>query len=773
MTGAVSGLGPAGLRRLEYWSGAGLKLFPVHEPVGGEVSCSCGRGSCSHAGKHPRTRNGHKAATSDLNTITEWLQRWPQSNWGIATGAASGVLVLDIDPRNGGDESLRQLVAQYGELPETPEIATGGGGRHFYFRHPGPLVRSRANLCPGIDIKADGGYVVAPGSLHASGQRYSEVVALGEIDFAAVPSWLTSLIEGGNDPLRHQAHGTPAAASCDGVPEGGRNNFLASQAGAMRRRGMSEDAIASALLVENNDRCKPPLPDHEVRAIAASISRYEPAASQDPSGSRQGSPSNAAKLVDIAHRLYRPGMASDCSGPFLAPLDGSCIVQSLRGNERELKARLSKAFNEQEGRPPTSSSKSDALAVLEGEALDQDPEDVWLRVAQKGGSLIIDLGQPDCRVAVVNSAEWRVVREDRCLFRRTALTAPMPTPTTDEGLEAYFAALALSPADTQLLIAWAVATLIPSAPQPIALFRGPQGAGKSTAARALVRLLDPSTAELRSVPRKPDDWPVAASASLVIALDNLSRISAELSDALCKSVTGDAVVRRALYTDSDLSVVSFRRAIILTGIEIGCLRGDLADRMVFFSMEALGSSRRRAEAELEDELRSLLPGALGGLLTLTSRVLGRLDSVELAEPSRMADFERILVAIDQTTGWRTAVTYRDQRRSLAAEVAADDPVAGLLLAFLDQQPHWTGTMTELLEELERLDPGGSPPRSANALSNKLTRIEASLLELGLAMRRHRAPQGKARLVTFETLPGSRSRPVDDVDDAATGSERGA
>ena len=100
-----------------------------------------------------------------------WLRQWAEAGIGVVTGAISGLVVVDVDAGHGGNESLEQLEREHGPMPTTVKCGTGGGGRHFYFAHPGGVVRNKIGLAPGVDIRADGGYVVAPPSLHASGSR--------------------------------------------------------------------------------------------------------------------------------------------------------------------------------------------------------------------------------------------------------------------------------------------------------------------------------------------------------------------------------------------------------------------------------------------------------------------------------------------------------------------------------------------------------------------------------------------------------------------------
>lgn len=224
--------------------------------------------------KAPRTAHGLKDATIDAERIRNWWSLWPDAGVAIVTGADSALLVLDVDGDAGAD-SLHELEREHGELPATIEVLTGGGGRHVYFRHPGREVRNTAgNLGDGLDIRGDGGYVVAPPSSHLSGRRYEWSVDgyPDDVELAPAPAWLLK------DATRRRNGAAPKVGPS--IPEGKRDATLASLAGTMRRRGMDEAAIAAALKVENAGRCKPPLSGREVERIAASIARYEP--SEEP-----------------------------------------------------------------------------------------------------------------------------------------------------------------------------------------------------------------------------------------------------------------------------------------------------------------------------------------------------------------------------------------------------------------------------------------------------------------------------------------------------------
>jgi hypothetical protein len=149
----------------------GWPVFPCHGMRDGH--CSCGKPDCAHPGKHPLTRHGFKDATTDLKQIERWWAEHPDANVAIATGAVSGLIIVDPDTRHGGDLTLADLEAQHGKLPETAVSFTGGGGAHYFFRYLAELIRTGAGvLGPGLDLQSDGRYIIAPPSRHVSGRDY-------------------------------------------------------------------------------------------------------------------------------------------------------------------------------------------------------------------------------------------------------------------------------------------------------------------------------------------------------------------------------------------------------------------------------------------------------------------------------------------------------------------------------------------------------------------------------------------------------------------------
>lgn len=251
-------------------------VFPCHGVAGGRCTC---RKACESPAKHPRTVHGLEDGTTDPAIIRGWWGRWPDANIAIVTGAMSGLVVLDVDigPEKRGDESLVELLTRYGPLPNTVEAITGSGGRHILFAHPGRKIKNAAGLAKyrGLDIRGDGGYIIASPSRHISGRRYEWEASSdpAHVNLAHLPPWLLAL-------LVQPADVAPAAGTGVGapIPTGQRESTLTSLAGTMRKRGMAEPGILAALRAENADRCQPPLLDEALCRIAHSVVRYAPAA---------------------------------------------------------------------------------------------------------------------------------------------------------------------------------------------------------------------------------------------------------------------------------------------------------------------------------------------------------------------------------------------------------------------------------------------------------------------------------------------------------------
>jgi hypothetical protein len=496
-----------------------------------------------------------------------------------------------------------------------------------------------------------------------------------------------------------------------------------------------------------------PLPDDDPRSPeGADPDRHAPATGGQPGdalgeppladgragGRDQGGASTATELVGLATDRYELAISST-GEPFAVAREGHgpYLARMLRGGQASLRAELAAGYARKTGRVPASSALADALNVLEGIAMDRPPVPLALRVARHEAGLALDLGDPSGRVVVLAPDGWEVVERSPVLFRRTKLTGTLPEPQRGGRLEALrdLGLVNLSESTWPLAVGWLVAALVPDIAHPIPLLVGEQGTGKSTTARLLSRLVDPSPAELRSAPRDLEQWAVAAAGSWLVVLDNISAIPDWLSDALCRAVTGDGMVRRRLYENDDLSVLAFRRVVALTSIDPGALRGDLADRIVLFDLERF--QHRGEELLLDQAFHAAWPHLLGGLCDLACQVLAALPSVQVDRPPRLADFARIVAATDQVLGTSALETYRALSSRISADVVEADPVADAVRKLATTAGTWQGSAGELLAKLtadlgEQRPPRGWPA-APRGMAAALTRAAPALRDVGVGV----------------------------------------
>jgi hypothetical protein len=235
-------------------------------------------------------------ARADVPLIRKWWTQTPNANVGILTGAISRCFVVDVDAKNGGLETYETLIHKHGRFPDTWQDMTGGigGGFHLYFRYPAFEVRNAVGIFQGIDVRGDGGQVVAPPSVHPDTGRRYEWDGLKEIEntpMADAPLWLIDVLHGKSD--RKVSDKFPIEQK---IPKGVQHMTLVSLAGKLRQLGLNADEIYPSLIAVHDKRCAEPGPKENVRTIADSMMRYQPADKQ---------------LIAVANKLWRIAKTKD------------------------------------------------------------------------------------------------------------------------------------------------------------------------------------------------------------------------------------------------------------------------------------------------------------------------------------------------------------------------------------------------------------------------------------------------------------------------------
>ena len=422
-------------------------------------------------------------------------------------------------------------------------------------------------------------------------------------------------------------------------------------------------------------------------------------------------------LVKLALKRYSFGV-SDSGETFGVPTQGPKVVQLLRGGKTSLRSQLSRLYYGTKGKAAPQQALADALLVLQGMAEEATESSMFQRVARHGGALWLDIGDNTGRAVKIADARWTIEPAAPVLFRRTALTAPLPDPVAGGSLDELWSWLNVTTEDRPLLAAWLVATLYDSIPHPVLGLFGEYGTGKTTATKVLVSILDPSPVPIRKPPKDADSWVTAAAGSWVVGLDNLFSVQDWLSDSLCRAVTGEGDVRRQLYADNALVVFAFRRCLVVNGIDLGSLNGDLADRMLTINLDVIDDADRLDEGELWPRWKEAHPRILGAVLDLAASVVALLPSVRLARKPRMADFAKILYAVDQVLGTEGLARYMQAQQKMASDALTGDPFVAVMAEKLTGT--FTGTAKELLYEVAPTDEKWRPPKGWPATPRAVT-----------------------------------------------------
>ncbi|MFO0828437.1 MAG: bifunctional DNA primase/polymerase [Phycisphaerales bacterium] len=695
------------------------------------------------------------------------------SNIGALIGEPSG-WIIDVDLDHARAVELADTF-----LPDTG-MTWGRASKprsHRLYRVTRPVdTRKWASKSAGmiVELRSTGCQTIAPGSTHPSGEavRYYDDGEPASIDpevlIAAIEKLASSVRrELGDDPDTSGApfprpaspnprgpsnYGREAlrreAATVAATPNGARNDTLnraAFNVGTLIGGGEVDRAHAAAELLTAARACG--LPDAEAERTIASgieagikqprqrptIGNGDPSASDSPEcddeatgdDRRKREPAQAEQVVRLALELFRLGQTPKRE-PFAVSLTGPNVVGLLGGSGGSLYDMIAREYRRRFGRVMTTAAFKDALATLRGEAIDAPTEAAHLRVGPFEQGVVLDLGSVDGSAVVVDATGWRIVDRSPILFQRTALTGELPTPARGGRLDSLRELLNVTDETWPILLGWIVAALIPDMPHPILMLGGTQGTGKTTAGRFICGLFDPSDAPTRSQPRDPEAWAMSVANGWSTLVDNVSSIPPWWSDALCMAVTGDGWVRRALYTNGDVAVLSFRRVIALTSIDAGALRGDLGERVVLVDLEPIDPAKRRTERKLEAAYRAVLPAILGAVLDLLAGVLARRGSINLPSLPRMADFACVLAAIDATIGTDSLALYADQGRRIAAEVLESDPVGEAVATFVRECGTWSGTAGELFLAIKPEDAGREWPKGARGLGARLKRLSPAL-----------------------------------------------
>lgn len=425
-----------------------------------------------------------------------------------------------------------------------------------------------------------------------------------------------------------------------------------------------------------------------------------------------------------------------------------------------------------------------------------DPESpkfpVSLRVAidPSTGFIYIDLADDTWKAVEIKPGEWNVVSEPPVRFRRSQAMHPLPVPERGGRFAELRDFLNIKEADDFHLICGALCCYLrPGYPFPILVFQGEAGSAKSTVTKVLRRLIDPNKADLRDPPHKIDDLLVTTLHNHVITVENASRISATLSDALCRLATGAGTAKRGLYTNHEEVVINARRPVIMNGIEFS-MRGDLASRAIFVELAPIADTAMNDEEDFNERLEKARPRIFGAICDALAVGLSKIDDVHPERLPRMADFMRWGIACEAgfvVNEGDFEKAYWRNTENIVQSVIEGDPVAVAIREFAyrlhETEPRATqevpytdpetkrvteprlfkGTSTALLKRLEHVieektKSAKSWPSTGSVLSRMITRAAPMLRKAGIDVQR---PKRKQRGRLIEVYAAERPDGTDD------------
>lgn len=723
----------------------------------------------------------------------EEVEAWAQDPrtsvaYGIPGGPQSGVCIVDTD--NADAEMWARE-----NLPKTLMVKTKKG-MHRYYRWPSNVdsrhLRNRTGVyladgtrIVGLDVRADGGYVVGPGSEHPAGGRYEAIGNWTAEALSQIPAYDPIAWWGPFAGMRPESR--PVAA--EPVPQpmltanqaetrygnwlsrrpspavGCRNNETYSAACVGYDFGLEASTVLELLSAWNHSHPNP-LPDHEVQQCveSAGSSRQAPmypkgalVANAGPSaprvrsagtsgtdgaaggGSSEGDDEKVSAFSRALSKVEdRFEFFSDNGVPYLSPGKGLALALDGGDAKKQIVLHLYRST----GSAPSTDVVQKIVDLKSAEVVLEGPYcPVYRRVGEKNSVYFLDACRPDGKVFAITAQGWTLDDAPAGIYFRRSGSADEELPEPMRGGDVLaLGKLINAPTETiRFMIGYLVAAIRPGRPYPLLVIEGGAGSAKTSATKILKFMIDPERAMASSLPRTEQDLAIACHSSHVLVLDNVDRLKPDQQDALCRVATGAHYKSRKLYADAEQTALSMHAPVIMSGLEGLVDRADLASRVALAQLDSITEDKRITEAELWARATELRPQILGGVLDAFCAALANVDSVKLERRPRMIDFALFATAAETALPWETGEILRfflDAQLNLNDQALAKDRVALAIVSLMRHRDNWSGTVGELMDTLEP-PPGGEDfwPSTIHKLARRVVAAIPLLESKGIGFRR--------------------------------------
>lgn len=701
----------------------------------------------------------------------------PESqNFGVVCGRISGnLVVLDVDI---ADPSLPNIILG-SAIKRTLVVKTGSGGYHIYVRRKElPRSETLKGELGRVETKSEGTYVVGPTSVHPdTGKEYeiiSDVTCIAEVDFEE--DIFKNLEDLGFGRDRSGAGGR--AVTKGNVKRGERHTSAVKYANYLLFKANLADPMVRFEMKRLNGKLGEPLPAGELdRLVEDSISFHQKHPKAEQLDSKQQLTSfMKGKIVKIVRSANNPAEV-------YCMVESDGIKRVIELDSQDARDWLIATYYKETELVIGDDICGLALNLLRAEAKFEGvpSEIVYRRSAVVDNILYYDLCNDARELVRVASDSIGIVRhgEDTPMFQGSETQAAQVTPDLGSGPDAIGEMCRLLRMDTLLFKVHLISFFLEQVATPIMLITGQQGSIKSTQSGLIKRMVDPTGSELEdnltSFPEKLDDLYVNLSSDLVIAFDNVSRITPEQSDTLCMAITGGRITKRRLYSNKQKAILSMKLKIVANGITLEIERGDLMERTVIYQTSAVPAEQMKTAAEVEKEFKRLLPSFLGGVFGILQEAIRMKSSVgeSFQKRARMANFEEWGECISRALKndlWEFQKEYGQAMQDSNDLLNEGTPIVHFLAELLDGKAEVIVAFREFLvglkayaEENQYDTKSRVFPKAANRLRGYITRYRPLVADAGYSIEIQRNTERNrfsknARLIKIRLLPSPSSPP---------------
>ncbi len=614
-------------------------------------------------------------------------------------------VITVIDQDKGANE---EFVSKYlVPIKETVIVETPDSGYHYWFKSNKLIIKcSTSLLAKNIDVKGEKGIALIPPSevILPDGtiKAYRWINDFRNTHIGNLPLELEEILRSKSTSKTNWGEFFEQENS-----EGTRNIMATKAIGKILKETPESSWTNEAwekVQKWNEAKNKPPLDIEELGKIFASIANKESA----KSGGNTKHLSHAEILLClIESQGDNFEFFHDEQKNQFVRIKVEEHYEILRIKSREFSLYLNKLFYESQDKAIGGDSLKNVLNVLSARALfDGNMHKLHNRVAPQDYGMIYDLCNKNWQGIKISEDRVEVINQLPIAFRRYSHQLPQPLPVNGVDIREYLKFFNIKSSGSEILmLVWIVTCFVPSIPHTILYLHGIQGSAKSTMMRLLKSLIDNSSVGLLTLVSNKAELAQILSHHWLSAFDNVSEISNEASDTLCRVVSGYTFSKRELYSDEEDVIFSIKRPIAINGINMIFTRPDLLERSLLIELESIPPNKRRTEEEVLEQFEKEKAGFLGAIFDVLSKAIKIKKSINLSYNQRMADFVKWGCAIAEAIGYESSEflsAYESNLQLHHEEVINSSLPAQMIIKFFSGKTEWLGTAEDLYNRLNTL-----------------------------------------------------------------------